>query len=708
MLDTKNFFLNLKAHKYSQSRRLIEKAFNFAEKKHLGQLRDDGNDYFTHPIAVAEILIGMGLDASTIITALLHDVVEDSSVTLEEIKHLFGDEICNLVNGVTKLTKIELKFGLAHAENFRKLLISSSDDIRVLLVKLADRLHNIRTITGIKDEKRKKKICKETLEIYAPLAERLGIIGIQSELEEKCFSIINNETRVSIEKRLNLIYSEDEINIPLIIKEIETIASNKKIPVQITGRKKTCYSIWKKMQRKKVGMDNLSDIMAFKIVVKKVEDCYRLLSLLHLNYSAVMGRFKDYISAPKRNGYQSLHTGLIGPKKTKIEVQIRTYEMDEYAENGIAAHWMYKNGTKFKEGIKYKWVRELLQIIEESIHPNEFLEHTKLEMYNDQVFCFTPKGNIINLPIHATAIDFAYAVHSQLGNVAVGAKINNRVRLLTSELKNGDQVQILTSSNGYPSPNWLENCITGKAKSSIRRFIRNKEIDEFKQLGLSLLKNEFKHQNKKMNLNLLKNVIEKYDLFDVDELLVEIGKGNIFSNDVIKYIYPEKKYFNVFRAKPLFKKNPKTKKNHLNINGAIPGMAIHFAHCCSPLPGERIVGIVTSGKGITVHSLDCFSLEKFHDVPERWLDISWERDKDIFYRGKLITVLLNEPGSLADVTRVISSINGNISNIQVINRDINFYKFTIDLEVENISHLNEIIAALRLSDYVESVERQKI
>ena len=421
-----------------------------------------------------------------------------------------------------------------------------------------------------------------------------------------------------------------------------------------------------------------------------------------------MGRFKDYISAPKRNGYQSLHTGLIGPKKTKIEVQIRTYEMDEYAENGIAAHWMYKNGTKFKEGIKYKWVRELLQIIEESIHPNEFLEHTKLEMYNDQVFCFTPKGNIINLPIHATAIDFAYAVHSQLGNVAVGAKINNRVRLLTSELKNGDQVQILTSSNGYPSPNWLENCITGKAKSSIRRFIRNKEIDEFKQLGLSLLKNEFKHQNKKMNLNLLKNVIEKYDLFDVDELLVEIGKGNIFSNDVIKYIYPEKKYFNVFRAKPLFKKNPKTKKNHLNINGAIPGMAIHFAHCCSPLPGERIVGIVTSGKGITVHSLDCFSLEKFHDVPERWLDISWERDKDIFYRGKLITVLLNEPGSLADVTRVISSLNGNISNIQVINRDINFYKFTIDLEVENISHLNEIIAALRLSDYVESVERQKI
>ena len=334
----------------------------------------------------------MGLDSPSIITALLHDVVEDSAVTIQDIKKLFGLEISKLVDGVTKLTKIELKFGLAQAENFRKLLISSSDDIRVLLVKLADRLHNIRTIEGIKDKRRQIKICTETLEIYVPLAERLGIIGIQSELEEKCFFIINNETRNSIQKRLDLIYSEDKVNIPLIIKEIKKIAFDKKIFVEISGRKKTCYSIWKKMQTKKVGMDNLSDIMAFRIIVKKKEDCYKLLSLLHQNYTAIMGRFKDYISAPKRNGYQSLHTGLIGPKKTKIEIQIRTYEMDEFAENGVAAHWMYKNGTKFKEGIKFKWVRELLQIIEESNHPNEFLEHTKLEMYNDQVFALLQKG----------------------------------------------------------------------------------------------------------------------------------------------------------------------------------------------------------------------------------------------------------------------------------------------------------------------------
>ena len=706
MLDTK-FFLKLKNKNYIKSLDLIKKAYDFSKSKHDGQYRDDGKDYFTHPIAVAEILSNMGLDSPTIITALLHDVVEDSAVTIKDIKKKFGLEISKLVDGVTKLTKIELKFGLAQAENFRKLLISSSDDIRVLLVKLADRLHNIRTIEGIKDKQRQIKICKETLEIYVPLAERLGIVGIQSELEEKCFFIINNETRNSIQKRLDLIYSEDKVNIPLIIKEIKKIALDKKIFVDITGRKKTCYSIWKKMQIKKVGMDNLSDIMAFRIIVKKKEDCYKILSLLHQSYTAIMGRFKDYISAPKRNGYQSLHTGLIGPQKTKIEIQIRTYEMDEFAENGVAAHWMYKNGTKFKEGIKFKWVRELLQIIEESNHPNEFLEHTKLEMYNDQVFCFTPKGNIINLPVHATAIDFAYAVHSELGNAAVGANINNKVRLLTSELKNGDQVKILTSSNGYPDPNWLDNCITGKAKSSIRRFIRKKEVEEYKQLGTSLLRNEYKQKNKKLNFKELKIVIEKYELFDIDELLVEIGKGNIFSSEVIKSIYPENKYFNVFKKKPFIKRIFNNKKNDLNINGAIPGMAIHYAHCCSPLPGDRIVGIVTSGKGITVHSIDCFSLEKFHDTPERWLDISWEREKDILYRGKLIAVLMNEPGSLADVTRIISSINGNISNLQVINRDINFYKFIIDLEVENLSHLNEIIAALRLSDFVESVEREK-
>ena len=703
MLNSNNLYSNILSYDNTANEDKIRQAFEFAKTSHKGQFRATGEDYITHPLAVAEILINMKLDSATIMTALLHDVVEDSQVTLRDIKKLFGNEISKLVDGVTKLKKIELKFGLAHAENFRKLLVSSSDDIRVLLVKLADRLHNIRTINGIKDKNKRLRICKETLEIYAPLAERLGIVGIQNELEEKCFDIIKPETKKSIDKRLEFIYSEDSINIPYIKKELTAILNKNHVASKISGRKKTCYSIWQKMQLKKVGVDDLSDIMAFRIIVGSTSDCYKTLSLLHQKYTAVMGRFKDYISAPKRNGYQCLHTSLIGPKKRKIEIQIRTQEMDEYAENGIAAHWVYKNRTSHKEGIKYKWVRELLQIIEGSSDPEEFLEHTKLEMYNDQVFCFTPKGMLINLPRGASAIDFAYAVHSEVGNSAVGVKINNKSRLLATELKNGDQVEILMSSSSYPDPKWLDGCLTGKAKASIRRFVRKREILEFIQLGTALLRKEFRQQNKKLNVKNLRKVIEEYDLVDVDELLVEIGKGNIFTKDIYAIMYPRN------LVAPKIKKQIKNKNNtDIKIEGTIPGMAIHYAHCCSPLPGERIVGIVTTGKGVTVHALDCFSLEKFHDVPERWLEISWQRDNESIHKGKLVTSLANETGSLADVTRIISSVNGNISNIQVVNRDINFYKFIIDLEVKNISHLNEIITALRLSPFVESVEREKI
>ena len=705
MLNQNRLFSRLAKYDRAVSEEKIKFAYKFAKTNHSGQFRETGEDYFTHPLAVSEILLEMKLDSSTIITALLHDVVEDSKVTLDDIDKSFGKEIRKLVDGVTKLSKIELKTGLAQAENFRKLLISSSDDVRVLIVKLADRLHNIRTIDGIKDENKKQKICKETLEIYAPLAERLGIVSFQNELEDRCFKVINPETRESISRRLELIYSEDSSNIPYIKKELQTILAKNNIRSEISGRKKSCYSIWKKMQLKKVGMDDLSDIMAFRIIVYNINDCYKCLSLLHQNYTAIMGRFKDYISAPKRNRYQSLHTALIGPKKRKIELQIRTDEMNEFAINGIAAHWMYKNRTKYKEGIKYKWVRELLQIIEDSSSPEEFLEHTKLEMYNDQVFCFTPKGNLINLPRGASAIDFAYAVHSEVGNLAVGAKINNKVRQLSSVLKNGDQVEILTSTRGFPEPIWLENCVTGKSKSSIRRFVRKREIEEFNQLGISLLKKEFRQQNKKLNVKSLRKAIDEYGLIDVDELLVEIGKGNIITKDIYSVLYPSKnKSLSVKKQK--FDKNNKNKD--MKIKGVVPGMSIHYAHCCNPLPGERIVGIVTTGKGITVHAIDCFSLEKFHDVPERWLEISWEREDYISHKGKLSTVLSNEPGSLADVTRIISSIKGNISNIQVIKRDLNFYKFFIDLEVKNISHLNEIIAALRLSPFVESVERERI
>jgi len=683
--------------------RTIEKAYYLSEKAHSNQFRSSGEKYFTHPVAVAEYLIEMKLDSATIITALLHDVVEDSEVTLDEISKEFGNEISKLVDGVTKLSKLELKFGFAQAENFRKLLLASSDDIRVLLVKLADRLHNIRTIDGIKSYEKKSRICFETLEIFAPLAERLGINAIQRELEDRCFAIVKPETQDSIVRRLKLIYSKDELNIPTIAKEIETLLNQNNINCNVTGRVKSSYSIWKKMQRKNLSMDQLSDIMAFRIIVDDVSSCYKSVGILHQEYTAVMGRFKDYISAPKRNGYQSLHSSLVGPQKTKIEVQIRTSIMNEFALNGIAAHWIYKDGAKWSEGIKYKWVRELIQILEESNEPEEFLENTKLEMYNDQVFCFTPKGNLIILPKGANAVDFSYAVHSEVGNAAVGAKINNKKRLITTEIKNGDQVEILTSKNSFPDPKWIDTCITGKAKSAIRRFIRIRETKEFLQLGTALLQKEYRQQNKRMNATSLGKIINEYGLSDLDELLIEIGKGNINSRDVLNFLYP--KIDNQKKELPKLQKI--NSQESIKIKGVVDGMAIHYAHCCHPLPGERIVGIVTTGKGITIHALDCFALEKFNDTPEMWLEVSWDAENIKFHKGSLVATLSNEPGSLADVTKIISINNGNISNIQVISRGLDFYKFNIDLEVQNINHLNQIIAAMRLSQFVESVDRGK-
>ncbi|MDB2584122.1 bifunctional (p)ppGpp synthetase/guanosine-3',5'-bis(diphosphate) 3'-pyrophosphohydrolase [Alphaproteobacteria bacterium] len=683
--------------------RTIEKAYYLSEKAHSNQFRSSGEKYFTHPVAVAEYLIEMKLDSATIITALLHDVVEDSEVTLDEISKEFGNEISKLVDGVTKLSKLELKFGFAQAENFRKLLLASSDDIRVLLVKLADRLHNIRTIDGIKSYEKKSRICFETLEIFAPLAERLGINAIQRELEDRCFAIVKPETQDSIVRRLKLIYSKDELNIPTIAKEIETLLNQNNINCNVTGRVKSSYSIWKKMQRKNLSMDQLSDIMAFRVIVDDVSSCYKSVGILHQEYTAVMGRFKDYISAPKRNGYQSLHSSLVGPQKTKIEVQIRTSIMNEFALNGIAAHWIYKDGAKWSEGIKYKWVRELIQILEESNEPEEFLENTKLEMYNDQVFCFTPKGNLIILPKGANAVDFSYAVHSEVGNAAVGAKINNKKRLITTEIKNGDQVEILTSKNSFPDPKWIDTCITGKAKSAIRRFIRIRETKEFLQLGTALLQKEYRQQNKRMNATSLGKIINEYGLSDLDELLIEIGKGNINSRDVLNFLYP--KIDNQKKELPKLQKI--NSQESIKIKGVVDGMAIHYAHCCHPLPGERIVGIVTTGKGITIHALDCFALEKFNDTPEMWLEVSWDAENIKFHKGSLVATLSNEPGSLADVTKIISINNGNISNIQVISRGLDFYKFNIDLEVQNINHLNQIIAAMRLSQFVESVDRGK-
>ena len=480
---------------------LLSRAFSFAEKAHRGQVRASGEPYFTHPIEVAHILADMHLDPATIITALLHDVVEDTEVSLSLIGDQFTDEVARLVDGVTKLTRIEMQSDNRQAENFRKLVLAMSEDIRVLLVKLADRTHNMRTIDYISKPEKRERIAQETLMIFAPLAERIGMTHFQHELEDRAFAVLNGQMRTSILSRLDYLSEQSEDLVSRICDELSVTLNNEGLESSVSGRKKSAYSIWRKMQRQKVEMEELSDIMAFRVIVPTEAECYRALGILHQKYPMVMGRFKDYISTPKRNRYRSLHTGLIGPNKKKIEIQIRTPEMHEVAERGVAAHWGYKSGDetskhKGQEFNQLKWLNDLVQILDNANSPDEFLEHTQLEMYADQVFCFSPKGALIALPKGATAVDFAYAVHSDVGNTCIGVKINGKMRQLATTLHNGDQIEILTSSTATPNPDWESFVITGRAKSSIRRFVRMRDQKEFAQLGKGILQKFFREAEK--------------------------------------------------------------------------------------------------------------------------------------------------------------------------------------------------------------------
>ena len=460
----------------------LNRAYVFAMKKHGAQLRESGDPYYSHPIEVAGILTKFKLDSASISAALLHDTVEDTDTTVEEVRQLFGDQVASLVDGLTKLAMIELKStNSKQAENFRKLLLAMSDDVRVLLIKLADRLHNMRTLHFCKPEKR-QRIARETLDIYAPLAERIGMQEIKSELEEIAFAELHKEAHDSIVARLNFLREKDNNIIPKIISQLEKDMSDNDIKAVITGREKTPYSIWRKMQQKNASFEQLSDIMAFRICVDDIGTCYQALGVIHSKYHMIPRRFKDYISTPKPNGYKSIHTGVIGPENTRIEIQIRTHEMHEIAEKGIAAHWAYKQGQKV-EGRNFRWIRELLEILEQAQNPEEFMENTKLEMYNDQVFCFTPKGDLIGLPVNSTPVDFAYAIHSSVGDTCVGAKINGEIRPLRTILQNGDQVEVLTSKAQHPSTEWERFVVTGKAKAAIRRYVRAHKRDQFITLG---------------------------------------------------------------------------------------------------------------------------------------------------------------------------------------------------------------------------------
>ena len=701
----------VKAYDPSADEDALNRAYVFSMKAHGSQKRASGDPYFSHTVEVAGILSGMKLDAASIITGLLHDTVEDTLATLEEIEQRFGPDIARLVDGVTKLSRIELQSDQTkQAENFRKLVLAMSEDIRVLLVKLADRLHNMRTLHFIKDAEKRRRIARETMEIYAPLAERIGMNEMKDELEDLAFAELNPEARDSLKTRLGFLREKGGGLVGRIIEELKERLKESGVDAQVSGREKTTYSVWRKMQKKNVGFEQLSDIMAFRVIVADVDQCYHALGAIHSHYPVVPGRFKDYISTPKPNNYRSLHTGFIGPERQRIEVQIRTPEMHEVAELGVAAHWVYKQGAPNTDGRQYRWLRELLDIIEHAPDPQEFLEHTKLEMYQDQVFCFTPKGDLIELPRGATAVDFAYAVHSEIGDTCVGAKINGRLVPLRTVLANGDQVDVVTSKAQTPSPTWERFIVTGKARARIRRFVRTEQRHQYLDLGKAILQKAFRQEGHEYTEKALDEVLRRFDRATREDLVVAVGEGVHTGREVVHAIFPVKteQSSKVVALTPRAR-GKKASENAVPIRGLIPGMALHFAGCCHPLPGDRIVGIVTTGKGVTIHTIDCETLDTFAETPERWLDVAWsdDGDADRAHLGRISVTLGNEPGSLGSLTTVIGKSGGNITNLKITNRSLDFFDILVDIEVQNVRHLTNIIAALRATPVINSVERAR-
>lgn len=719
----------------------INRAYVFGLKAHGSQTRDNGDPYFSHPVEVAGILTGYKLDSASIVTALLHDTVEDTGIKLADIEASFGAEVARLVDGVTKLSRLELQSDRTkQAENFRKLVLAMSEDIRVLLVKLADRLHNMRTLRFVRNPDRRRRIASETMEIYAPLAERIGMERMKTELTELAFKELQPDAYASIAARVGFLRGQGETQISEVTAQLKRLLAENGIEAEVLGREKSPYSIWLKMHKRNVGFEQLSDIMAFRIVVESREHCYAALGAVHGEYRVVPGRFKDYISTPKPNGYQSLHTGVILPGSQKIEVQIRTRAMQAVAENGVAAHWGYKadlfekNG---KDGVKdlrqYRWLRSLLDILEEAAGPEEFLANTKLEMFQDQVFCFTPKGDLITLPRGATPVDFAYAVHSEVGDTCVGCKVNGRIMPLRTELRNGDQVEVITARGHTPSPAWERFVVTGRARARIRRFLHAQQRRNHIDLGRGMLVKAFRQDGVDGSEKALEPALKALKQASVEDLYVAVGAGQLGAKEVVLAAYPElRPTMRAPQVLPLpARAKPKTgaingrdgagkdgRGDPMPISGLVSGMAIHFAGCCHPLPGDRIVGIVTTGKGVTIHTQDCQTLESFSATPERFIDVAWDFDAlgekggrgkpgETAHVGRVSIATANEPGALSALTTVIAKHHGNISNLKIVHRTQDFFDMLVDVEVKDLPHLSDIIAALRACPGVATVERAR-
>jgi GTP pyrophosphokinase len=703
---------------------LIDAAYVLAMQAHGSQLRDNGDPYITHPVAVADILAGYRLDTSSIITGLLHDVIEDTPVTLAEVERRFGPQISGLIDGVTKLTRLELNSDRTkQAENFRKLVLAMSRDIRVLLVKLADRLHNMRTLHFVEREDRRRRIANETMEIYAPLAGRIGMDAVKTELQTLAFAQLDPEAFDTIQARLNFLRGQGADVIEDVSAELTRVCKSGGVDVaEVTGREKSPFSIWEKMQRRNVAFEQLSDIMAFRVLVPSREACYAALGAVHAAYPVIAGRFKDYISTPKSNGYQSLHTGvtLREPRNQKIEVQIRTPDMHDIAENGVAAHWVYKtddsqNVRGAAELKKFPWVQDLLEILDNST-AEEFLENTKMELYQDQVFCFTPKGQLIQLPRGATPVDFAYAVHSQVGDTCVGARINGRLMPLRHELQNGDQVEIMTARGGTPSPQWERFCVTGKARARVRRYVHQQQRREHLDQGRATLAKAFRQEGLDGHEKVLQGALKTLKVASLDDLYISVGGGHLAAKDVVHAAYPElRQAAGAPRLMPVLPPRPSPRRppQGMPISGLVSGMVVHYAGCCHPVPGDPIVGIVTTGKGVTIHTKGCQNLESFSATPERFIDVDWESaaaqgDKSGGgHTGRISVIATNDPAALANLTNAIAKQDGAVTNLKIVNRQQDFFEALVDVEVRDLRHLSNVIAGLRATACITEVDRAR-
>ncbi|WP_226632646.1 RelA/SpoT family protein [Novosphingobium profundi] len=675
---------------------LLNRAYVYTVQKHGTQKRASGDPYFSHPVEVAGLMTELKLDQQTIITALLHDTVEDTLATTDEIEKLFGADVARLVDGVTKLSKIEVMTENERAaENLRKFLLAMSEDLRVLLVKLADRLHNMRTLHFIKKPEKRQRIARETMEIYAPLAERVGMYEYMREMQLLAFEQLEPEGYATITGRLAQIRSQEGGQVDAIALAIKQALAEAGIAVEVTGREKHPYSIWRKMKERHVSFEQITDIMAFRVLTENPDDCYRALGVLHQHWQMIPGRFKDYISTPKSNGYQSLHTALIYENSMRMEVQIRTREMHRLNEFGLAAHWAYKQGGSRPDG-QVGWLRDLIEIVDSTHDAEELLENTKLAIYQDRIFAFTPKGALHQLPKGSTAVDFAFAVHTDLGSSAVGAKINNRHMPLRTRLNNGDVVEIIKSEGSEPQLSWLGFVVTGKARATIRRAVRAKERAEIAEIGSKLYDEIVTRLPQRIGKKALHAAMERLGMRSEEDLMFAIGSAHVTDREVMEALVPGST--ETMPDDPEWTRSEKA----ISIKGLTAGMGFELAKCCHPVPGDRIVGLRRPDHKVEVHTIDCLTLA--NGVDADWLDLSWG-SRTTGATGRLRLVLYNRPGTLAEVTQIFANAHANVASLNMVQRDDPFGTYEADLEVADLAHLTRIIAALRASAAVTDAER---